>query len=135
MKTTEIERLLHALKPDGHHCNPLVTELHKLANALQVQADQAHAALQTVLSPAFKGDVAGELAEWPGHHPLELDHTEGALNDILVRGVSVSEHLAAGLWEEAEAYAEQRYAPELPAGVRRAVARMDAADLRAARAA
>jgi hypothetical protein len=135
MKTTDLDKLLHALKPDGHHCSPLATELHKLANALQVQADQAHAALHAVLSPTFKGEVTGVLAEWPGHFPLELDHSEGSLNDILVRGTSVSEHLAPGLWEEAEAYAAQRYAPEPGPALRRTVARMDAADLRAAQAA
>lgn len=135
MKTYDIDTLLHVIKPDGHGGNPLATELHRLACALQEQTDKVHAALDAVRNPQFKGDVVGELAPWPGHFPLELDHSEGYLNDIFVRGTSVSEHLAAGLWEEAEAYVQERFEPELSAGTRRTIARMDAADLRSARAA
>ncbi len=135
MKTYDIDVLLHVIKPDGHGSNPLATELHKLACALQEQTDKVHAALDAVRNPLFKGDVAGELAPWPGHFPLELDHSGDFLNDIFVRGTSVSEHLAAGLWEEAEGYVKERFEPELSAGTRRAIARMDAADLRSARAA
>ncbi len=135
MKTYDIDVLLHVIKPDGHGSNPLATELHRLACALQEQTDKVHAALDTVRHPQFKGDVVGELSPWPGHFPLELDHSEDSLNDILVRGQSVSEHLAAGLWEEAEAYVQERFSAEVPESTRRIVARMDAADLRAARAA
>ena len=135
MKTYDIDVLLHVIKPDGHGSNPLATQLHQLACALQEQTDKVHAALDTVRNPQFKGDVAGELAPWPGHFPLELDHTEDGLNDILVRGQSVSEHLAAGLWEEAESYVQQRFGAELSESTRRVIARMDAADLRSARAA
>lgn len=135
MKTYDIDKLMHALKPDGHGHHPLATELHRLACALQEQTDKVHAALETVRNPQFKGDVTGDLAPWPDHFPLELDHTEDSLNDIFVRGQSVSEHLAAGLWEEAEAYVRERFGPDMPESRRRVVARMDAADLRTARAA
>jgi len=135
MKTHDIDQLLHVIKPDGHGSNPLATELHRLACALQEQTDKVHAALDTVRNPEFKGDVIGELRPWPGHFPLELDHTDTFLHDILVRGQSVSEHLAAGLWEEAEAYALYRFAPELSESTKRVIARMDAADLQAERAA
>lgn len=135
MKTYDIDVLLHVIKPDGHGSNPLATELHKLACALQEQTDKVHAALDTVRNPQFKGDVLGELMPWPGRFPLELDHSGDFLNDIFVRGQSVSEHLASGLWEEAEAYVKERCEPELSAGTRRTIARMDAADLRSARAA
>lgn len=135
MNTHAIDTLLHAIKPDGHGANPLATQLHKLACALQEQSDKAHAALDTVRNPKFKGDVTGELCPWPEHYPLELDHTGDRLNDIFVRGVSVSEHLAAGLWEEAEAYVQERFGPELSESQTRVIARMDAADLRGARAA
>jgi hypothetical protein len=135
MKTYDIDVLLHVIKPDGHGSNPLATELHKLACALQEQSDKVHAALDTVRNPQFKGDVMGELAPWAGHFPLELDHTDDYLNDIFVRGHSVSEHLAAGLWEQAEEYVKGRFEPEMPVGTRRMIARMDAADLRSAQAA
>ena len=131
MNTLEIDKVMEALKPDGIGCNRLATELHKLANSLQEQTDRAHAVLAAVRSPEFKGDVLGELALWPGHFPLELDHTEGCLNDIFVRGVSVVEFLAAGLWEEAAEYAHERYGAEPSPGTRKRVARMDAADRRA----
>lgn len=135
MKTNDIDALLHVIKPDGHGANPLATELHRLACALQEQTDKVHAALDTVRNPEFKGDVTGELHPWAGHFPLELDHSDEHLNDILVRGQSVSEHLAAGLWEEAEAYVQERFGPEMLPGARKIVARMDAADLRSERAA
>jgi hypothetical protein len=130
MKTYDIDQLLHAIKPDGHGANPLATELHRLACALQEQTDKVHAALDTVRNPEFKGDVVGELHPWRGHFPLELDHSDDNLNDIMVRGQSVSEHLAAGLWEEAEAYLQEHFGAELSESARRVIARMDAADLR-----
>lgn len=135
MKTHDIDVLLHVIKPDGHGANPLATELHRLACALQEQTDKVHAALDTVRNPKFKGDVIGDLAPWPGHFPLELDHSDDHLNDILVRGQSVSEYLAAGLWEEAEAYVQERFGAELSESTLRVIARMDAADLRNERAA
>ncbi len=136
MKTQDIDTLLHAIKPDGHGANPLATELHRLACALQEQTDKVHAALDAVRNPQFKGDVVGELVSWPGRFPLELDHSDGTLHDILVRGASVSDHLASGLWAQAEAevmamfcYGEQSESQKAK------VARMDAADLRSERAA
>jgi hypothetical protein len=132
---TNLEKLLHTLKPDGHHCNSLAVELHRLANAMQEQADESYAALQTVLSPTFKGDVKGELASWPGMHPLELDHTNGKLSDIMVRGVSVSEHLAPNIWNAAEAYVSERYGPETTPRETRLIQRMDANDRAAEQAA
>lgn len=135
MKPHEIDQLLHVIKPDGHGANPLATELHRLACALQEQTDKTHAALDTVRNSKFKGDVVGELHPWAGHFPLELDHTDGHLNDIMVRGQSVSEHLAAGLWEDAEAYVQERFTPDMSESTRRVIERMDAADLRSARAA
>lgn len=133
MKTHEIDALLHEIKPDGHKASPLATEAHRLASALQEQTDKMHAALDAMRNPKFKGDVIGELHAWPGHFPLELDRSEDHLNDIMVRGVSVSEHLAAGLWEEAEAYLRERFSPEITDSVRKVVERMDAADLKAER--
>ena len=135
MKTHELVNLLHALKPDGHGANPLATELHKLANAVQAQADKAYEALNTVLNPTFKGDVVGELVDWPGHFPLELDHSEGNLNDIFVRGLSVAEHLTEKVWDEAAAYVEERFGPESSEALSRKIDRMDANDLLRARAA
>lgn len=123
MKTHDIDQLLHVIKPDGHGANPLATELHRLACALQEQTDKVHAAL------------VGKFHPWQGHFPLQLDHEEGRLIDIMVSGLSVSEHLAAGLWEEAEAYVQERFGPEMLPGARKIVARMDAADLRSERAA
>lgn len=135
MKTHDIDKLLHALKPDGHGSNPLAIELHRLANQLQEQTDKAHAALDAVRNPKFKGDVVGELIPWTDHYPLELDQTEGCLHDILVRGASVSGWLAPGLWDEAENYTMNRFTPELSESQSRVIARMDAADLRNERAA
>ena len=85
--------------------------------------------LVAALNEALAGrrDVAGELAPWPGHFPLELDHSGDSLNDILVRGQSVSEHLAAGLWDEAEAYVLERFGAELSESTRRVIARSSAA--------
>ena len=136
MKTHDIDTLLHVIKPDGHGSNPLATELHRLACTLQEQTDKVHAALDTVRNPKFKGDVAGELVPWPEHSPLELDHTDGRLNDIMVRGASVSDHLAPGLWAQAEAEVMARFCyGEQSESQKAKVARMDAADLRAERAA
>ena len=135
MKTHDIDVLLHVIKPDGHGSNPLATELHRLACALQEQTDKVHAALDTVRNPKFKGDVVGELHPWAGHFPLELDHSEGCLHDILVRGASVSTWLSSELWDEAEAYTLDRFTTELSESTKRVIARMDAADLRSARAA
>jgi hypothetical protein len=133
MKTEQVTAHLSRLKPDGHQNNPIADALHRMANEVQLMADASHAAITAVTSPTFKGDVIGELAQWPGHFPLELDHTEDGLNDIMVRGVSVSEHLAAGLWDEAESYIKERFGAEMFESTRRVIARMDAADLREAR--
>lgn len=133
MKTSDIETFLHSIKPDGHGNFSLANALHRMANEVQLMADKTHAVITTVTSPQFKGDVTGELAPWPGYFPLELDRSGQFLNDIMVRGQSVSEHLAAGLWEEAEAYVHERFSAEVPESTRRIVARMDAADLREAR--
>ena len=122
------------LKPEGHRNNPLADAIHRLANELQLQTDASHAALDAVRNPKFKGNVVGELRPWPGHFPLELDHSEDCLNDILVRGQSVSEHLAADLWEEAEAYVKERFGAEIDESTKRVIAHMDAADLRSERA-
>lgn len=123
MQPPDINKLLHDLKPDGHGSNPLAIELHRLANTLQEQTDKVCVAL------------TGKFHAWPEHFPLELDHSDDSLNDIMVRGVSISEHLAAGLWEEAEAYCQARFSTELSESTRRVIARMDAADLRSAHAA
>lgn len=123
MKAQDINKILHDLKPDGHGSNPLAIELHRLANTLQEQTDKVCVAL------------TGKFHPWPGHSPLELDHSEHVLNDIIVRGLSISEHLAAGLWEEAEAYCQARFSTELSESTRRVIARMDASDLRSAHAA
>ena len=135
MKTHDIDTLLHVIKPDGHGANPLATELHRLACALQEQTDKVHAALDTVRNPKFKCDVVGELHPWAGHFPLELDQSNGCLYDIMVRGASVSGFLAPGLWDEAESYVQERFTPELSESTKRVIARMDAADLRSTRAA
>ena len=135
MKTSDIDSLLHSLKPDGHRDNPLVQQLRELANALQEQSDKAHALILRANSPQIRGEVVGELILWPDHSPLELDHSGQFLNDIRVRGVSVSEHLAAGLWEEADAYLRERFSPEITESTRRVIARMDKADLAAERSA
>ena len=135
MTSNDIDALLRVIKPEGHGANPLATELHKLACALQEQTDKVHAAITTVTSPEYKGDVVGELVPWPGHYPLDLDHSGDFLNDILVRGVSVSEHLAAGLWEEAEAYTQERYGEPASDSETRTIKRMDKNDLRAEHAA
>ena len=78
----------------------------------KIALNKAHTAITTVTDPKFKGEVIGTLIPWPGHFPLELDHTDTTLNDILVRGTSISEYLAAGLWEEAEAYIKERFSPD-----------------------
>jgi hypothetical protein len=135
MKTHDIDLLLHAIKPHGYQDSPLVRQLLQLAHELRERDNKTHAAITAVTDPKFKGDVVGELHPWRGHFPLELDHSDDHLNDILVRGQSVSEHLAAGLWEEAEAYCQERFGAEMSEITRRVIARMDAADLRAERGA
>ena len=136
MKTQDIDTLIRSIKLDGHGANPLATELHRLACELQGQTDKVHAALDTVRNPKFKGDVVGELRPWTGHFPLELDHSDGTLHDILVCGASVSDHLAPGLWAQAEAEVMARFCYcEQSESQKAKVARMDAADMRSAHAA
>lgn len=132
---TDLPTLLHDLKPDGHANCQLSTKLHRLAIEVQEMADNSYAAIIEVTAPEYKGDVVGELIPWPGHFPLELDHSSDYLNDICVRGASVSEHLAPELWERAEAYLQEHYGPEEYEVTKKQVQRMDAADLRAERAA
>ena len=112
MTNNDIQKLLHVLKPDNFRTSDPILELYKLANSIQDLFSKAHTAITTVTDPKFKGEVIGTLIPWPGHYPLELDHTDNSLNDILVRGTSISEHLAAGLWEEAEAYIKERFSPD-----------------------
>lgn len=133
MKTSDIETFLHSIKPDGHGNFSLANALHRMANEVQLMADKTHAVITTVTSPQFKGDVTGELAPWPGHFPLELDHSGQFLNDITVRGASVSEHLDGALWNQAEEYLKERFSPEITESTRKIVERMDKADLREAR--
>lgn len=114
MTTIEIDKILHALKPDGHKANPLATELHRIANSVQELSDKAHAAITFATRPNFKGDVVGELHPWPDHYPLELDHSGSYLHDIMVRGESVSEHLASGMWGMAESYVKGRFSADTP---------------------
>ena len=135
MKTHDIDQLLHVIKPDGHGANPLATELHRLACALQEQTDKVHAAITTVTSPKYKGEVTGELIPWPDHYPLELDHTDERLDDIMVRGASVSGWLDEQWWEKAEEYIHDRFDPEISEATRRKIARMDESELYAERAA
>ena len=112
MTNNDIQKLLHILKPDGYRTSDPVLELHKLTTSIQDLFSKAHTAITIVTDPKFKGEVIGTLIPWPGHFPLELDHTDTTLNDILVRGTSISEYLAAGLWEEAEAYIKERFSPD-----------------------
>ena len=91
MTNNDIQKLLHVLKPDNFRTSDPILELYKLANSIQDLFSKAHTAITTVTDPKFKGEVIGTLIPWPGHFPLELDYTDTSLNDILVRGTSISD--------------------------------------------
>ncbi len=129
MTSDDIQKLLHILKPQGHGNSQFSTDLHAMANQIQRVFDLCFTTLTEVTAPTYKGDVVGELIPWPGHYPLELDHSGEFLNDILVRGVSVSEHLMGSLWDEALDYLEDCYAEPASDSETRTIKRMDAADL------
>jgi len=134
MKTPDIPSLLHALKPDGHGNFAFATELHRLANELQRHADKCHAAIKFTTSPKFNGEFIGEKHQWPRRPHFDLDHTGTTLHEIFVRDVPMWEFLSPEIQEEAKAYVEERFREDSPATTR-LVKRMDAADLRAERAA
>lgn len=65
------------------------------------------------------------MTRWPFHHPLELDHKSTHLVDICVNGESVSWCLADGLWEQAEEYIREHYAPEIAESAQKIIERID----------
>ena len=141
MNTISIEKFLHLTAPK----NPDVSSIpHGVAQILERACGEvyallalAHAEVAACHQPA---DARGGLCLWEGHEPLQLEgredrHGRMHLLDIRARGVSVSEHLAEGLWEEAEAWLQEHHASGAPPAVVRRAAAMDRADERAERAA
>lgn len=131
--------LLHRLKPDGHKDAAIVTSMRHLINELQEVADAAHAEIAAIHQPADLAKGA-TLEDWKGHEPLQLEVTENdrgryRLEDIRVRGVSVSEWLQGNLWEEAEQWIRENLDRETSDSESRVIARMDHCDERDARAA
>lgn len=124
--------VMHRMKPDGYGENPLVDQLRKLACEIQEQTDKAHALIAEVHQPADLAKGAF-IVYWDGHAPLQLEVTEDSrgkfhLEDIRVRGVSVSEWLQSDLWEQAEQWMHEMFDREPTEGEKRRVRRMDEAD-------
>lgn len=141
MKTPSIDTFLHLTRPQ----NPAISNIpHGVAQILERACGEVYALLAVahveVAACHRPADAQGELYDWHGREPLQLEGSEDSrgkmhLLDIRVRGASVCEHLARGLWEEAEDYLQNHHAREdSPALVRRASA-LDRGDERCERAA
>lgn len=102
-----VQRLLNALKPDDYRPNPFAEQLRGLANAIEEQSDKAHRVIKVTMPPLH--EPLGELCEWPGHEHFQLDHSGQCLNDILCRGVSVTDYISATTWNTAEEFIRERY--------------------------
>lgn len=126
MKTT-VETFLASTAPKGgvsvipHH---VAQKIELLNSELYDLLSFAHAELAAIHQPA---DLRGSLTPWEGHEPLSLEwradpHGKAHLLDIRCRGASVSEYLAPGLWDEAEAWLQANHGSTPPAIVKRAAA-------------
>ncbi len=141
MPPPTIDTFLRLTRPQ----NPAISTIpHGVAQILERACGEvyallalAHAEVAACHQPA---DAEGALYAWEGREPLQLEGSADSrgkmhLVDIRVRGASVSEHLARGLWAEAEEYLQTRHPRDEPAALSRRAAVMDRADEREARAA
>lgn len=120
-------------KHAGLYLHQLPDHLREVADALEAMKSHLEAIHEPDLPPGHY------LEQWREHAEICLEvYAVGSkvkLAGLRVRGADVTDLLREGLWEEAEAYCERVLGDEPTEGERHTVARMDAHDLRQARAA